>query len=135
MLYLLAMKNCLYCSKELKEGSRQRVYCSVVCQGTHSYETSVRDWKSGARIGHYGVTKAIAPFVRRYMFSKFESKCCKCGWNTSHPKTGKPPLDINHIDGDASNTVESNLELVCPNCHSLTLNYKNRNKGNGKRIR
>ena len=68
------------------------------------------------------------------IIEKYGSKCCQCGWNTPHPKTGKPPLDVNHIDGDASNTYEDNLNLLCPNCHSLTLNYKNFNK-NGKRNR
>jgi 5-methylcytosine-specific restriction endonuclease McrA len=49
--------------------------------------------------------------------------------------TKLPPLEINHIDGNASNTWEENLEVLCPNCHSLTTNYKNHNKGNGKRKR
>jgi 5-methylcytosine-specific restriction endonuclease McrA len=42
---------------------------------------------------------------------------------------------VNHIDGNPSNSAEENLELICQNCHSLTLSYKNRNKGNGRRLR
>lgn len=42
------------------------------------------------------------------------------------------PLEIDHIDGDSSNNSESNLILLCPNCHSLTKTYKNANKGNGR---
>ena len=38
------------------------------------------------------------------------------------------PLQIHHIDGDCLNNIEDNLELLCPNCHSLTENYGNRNK-------
>jgi hypothetical protein len=40
------------------------------------------------------------------------------------------PLEVHHIDGDKLNNVESNLKLVCPNCHALTDSYcgKNSNK-------
>lgn len=37
--------------------------------------------------------------------------------------TGEPPLHVHHIDGDATNNSEDNLQLLCPNCHSLTENY------------
>ena len=76
----------------------------------------------------------VKPFVRDYLFKKYNSKCWKCGWSVPHPTTGRPPLEANHIDGNAANTFEDNLELICPNCHSLTLNYKALNK-NGKRNR
>lgn len=68
------------------------------------------------------------------MIEKAGNKCSKCNWDVVHPISGKPPLELNHIDGDASNTYEDNLEVLCPNCHSLTHNYKNRNE-NGKRSR
>lgn len=44
------------------------------------------------------------------------------------------PLEVHHKDGDALNNEMSNLELLCPNCHALTENYrgKNINKGSEK---
>lgn len=39
------------------------------------------------------------------------------------------PLELNHIDGDCHNHILSNLELLCPNCHSLTDTYRGKNKG------
>ena len=66
------------------------------------------------------------------MMEKSEFKCSKCGWNEIHPTTGKVPLQVNHIDGDAKNGEESNLEVLCPNCHSLTHNFGRLNK-NGTR--
>ena len=43
-----------------------------------------------------------------------------------------PPKDpdnvIHHIDGDYKNNNEDNLQLICPNCHSLTETYKSHNK-------
>jgi predicted HNH restriction endonuclease len=45
-----------------------------------------------------------------------------------HPITGNIPLQIHHIDGDATNNKEENLQLLCPNCHTLTENYGSLNK-------
>ena len=59
-----------------------------------------------------------------------EYKCSHCGiseWN------GKPlSLQIHHIDGDHFNNELSNLEFICPNCHSQTDNFSG--KGNTKGI-
>lgn len=37
------------------------------------------------------------------------------------------PLQLHHIDGDSQNNIATNLQLLCPNCHALTLNYCGRN--------
>ena len=44
----------------------------------------------------------------------------------------KESLELEHIDGNAYNNSESNLSLLCPNCHSQTPTYKAKNKGNGR---
>ena len=41
------------------------------------------------------------------------------------------PLEVHHKDGDSLNNSIENLELLCPNCHALTENYRGRNI-NGK---
>lgn len=52
--------------------------------------------------------------------------CNKC---KSEKWLGEPiPLEINHIDGNNSNHRKNNIELLCPNCHTLTDNYRGRNK-------
>lgn len=56
-------------------------------------------------------------------FNKNHSKCQKCGWGEINPVTKLVPLQIHHIDGDCLNNDEKNLELLCPNCHSLTETY------------
>jgi hypothetical protein len=52
-------------------------------------------------------------------------KCEKCEltvWNN------KPiPLELNHIDGNRTNHVLSNIELICPNCHAQTATYRGKN--------
>ncbi len=46
-----------------------------------------------------------------------EDKCEKCGhiyWNGK-----KLPLELHHKDGDHFNNELENLEILCPNCHSV----------------
>ena len=44
---------------------------------------------------------------------------------------GKPiPLEVHHLDGDKLNNELSNLQLLCPNCHALTDNYRGKNINN-----
>lgn len=38
------------------------------------------------------------------------------------------PLELHHIDGNNQNNSLNNLQLLCPNCHSLTDNYRGKNK-------
>lgn len=38
------------------------------------------------------------------------------------------PLELHHIDGNPQNNNIINLQVLCPNCHSLTTNYKGANK-------
>jgi DNA-directed RNA polymerase subunit RPC12/RpoP len=66
------------------------------------------------------------------MLEKSGYKCSKCGWDKINPITKKTPLQVNHIDGDSKSSTEKNLEVLCPNCHSLTPNFGNLNKGNGR---
>ncbi|HEY7545699.1 MAG TPA: HNH endonuclease signature motif containing protein, partial [Blastocatellia bacterium] len=42
------------------------------------------------------------------------------------------PLELDHRDGNPFNNHLSNLRLICPNCHSQTHTYKNRNMGRGR---
>lgn len=53
-----------------------------------------------------------------------EYRCEECGlenWN------GSPiPLELHHINGNNKDNKLENLKLLCPNCHALTDNYRNR---------
>lgn len=37
-------------------------------------------------------------------------------------------LELEHIDGNNKNNNRDNLEMICPNCHSLTKTWRGRNK-------
>jgi 5-methylcytosine-specific restriction endonuclease McrA len=77
----------------------------------------------------------IPESIRKYMFLKHSSKCQKCGWSSVNSFTKKIPLQVHHIDGNHRNNLEENLELLCPNCHSLTETFGSRNRGKGRDAR
>jgi DNA-directed RNA polymerase subunit L len=81
------------------------------------------------------VAKGISGHLKRYLTSKFGDECSQCQWSKKHPITGNTPLEIDHMDGDAGNNIESNLRLLCPNCHALTPHFRNLNRGSGRKWR
>jgi 5-methylcytosine-specific restriction endonuclease McrA len=95
------------------------------------YKIYIQNWKNGLENGTRGIT-GTHELVRKYIFEKYNNKCSSCGWSEINPFTKKIPLEVNHIDGKYNNNQESNLELICPNCHSLTKTYRSGNRGNGR---
>lgn len=120
------MKKCLICKKEFR--SRAQVFCcSNKCQADGRYRKYIEKWRAGEIENSTAPTINISRHIRRYFIEKHGEKCSLCGWNKKHPKTGRVPIEIDHIDGNAENNSEKNLQLLCPNCHSLTPYYKNFN--------
>jgi hypothetical protein len=128
------MSECIRCNKKLAKWAY--AYCSNQCQRDFEYEQYIERWKAGSEAGGMGITaKGLSGYVRRYILTKYNFSCSICGWDKKNPATSKSPLDIDHIDGDSENNKETNLRLLCPNCHSLTPSYKNLNRGKGRQWR
>ena len=70
----------------------------------------------------------IGSFFFIIIFEKNNYRCEKCGWDEKNMYTNTIPLEIHHIDGDYTNNKEENLQVLCPNCHSLTETHKSHNK-------
>lgn len=125
---------CMNCEKELIR--RQKKFCSSICQMDKQYKDYIERWKDGKEDGTKG-NKVIelSGHVKRYLLEKYANRCQKCGWGRINTYTDKVPLEIHHIDGKYSNNNENNLMVLCPNCHSLTPNFKSRGSGRPYRNR
>ena len=55
-----------------------------------------------------------------------ENKCQVCGLTEWQGKQLNCELD--HIDGDRTNHLLSNLRMLCPNCHAQTSTYRSKNR-------
>lgn len=126
---------CLNCGKDITSAKNTfHKYCSNQCQHQYQYNQWIKKYKQDNSIAESSKWGQIPQFLRHYIFDKFENKCCKCGWSEINPFTNTIPLEIDHIDGNYKNNSENNLQLLCPNCHSLTLTYRGANRGNGRNI-
>lgn len=119
---------CLNCGKEFViNTSSTNKFCSIKCQHEHNFNEYIKRWQNGQESGLIG-KYSISKYIRKYLFRKYEDKCQICGWDKKNIFTKKVPLQIHHIDGNCLNNKENNLQLLCPNCHSLTENFGSRNK-------
>jgi len=122
--------SCLTCGKLIQF---RKKYCSVQCQQDLKHRETIEKWLSGEV--DLSTTMGCSATAKRYLLEKCNHKCPKCGWGETHPITGKVPLEVNHIDGDSTNNRPENLEILCPNCHSLTPNFRALNKKSSRTSR
>jgi hypothetical protein len=113
-------KLCIHCGKPVAE--RHNKYCPE-CIAKHVYNRP----KSFADAKDHVARKRILLETRGH-------RCERCGLTEWLEQP--IPLELHHMDGDSDNNAEENLQLLCPNCHAFTDNYKGANKGkNGERQR
>ena len=125
---LTSQNYCINCNISVQNGYK---YCSNKCEQEYKRKERISDWKEHPE--KYS-KEELPEFIRQYLIDKYNG-CQICGWNEINPTTGKTPLEVHHIDGDCTNNAEENLQLLCPNHHSLTPNSGALNKGNSKRYK
>lgn len=124
---------CLNCSIIKKSKHKESKYCSNKCQLDWQYRLYIDRWKTGLENGVTG--SLTSGHIKRYLREKYNDACTRCGWNEKHPDDGIVPLEIEHKDGNHTNNKEENLDLICPNCHSLTSTYRGRNRNKSTRTK
>jgi 5-methylcytosine-specific restriction endonuclease McrA len=116
---------CIICEKEKKKGhsaTARNLYCSNLCQGYHRSLENYLLYLDG---------KISNPSrVRKYTLESLGNSCSVCGISVWQDKPIS--LELDHVDGNSNNNHPKNLRIICPNCHSQTITYKAKNKGNGR---
>lgn len=110
---------------EESENSKTKRRLTVSANVKRRDDCYVNRWKMGLETGLDSRNVLSSP-VRRYIMTKNDNKCSVCGWNVINSYTKRRPLQIHHVDGNYLNTIEENLLLLCPNCHSQTSDYRNK---------
>jgi hypothetical protein len=66
--------------------------------------------------------------LKRRLFAAGLKKpqCEICGW-AKKSNDGRVPLELDHISGDRYDNRLENLQILCPNCHSLQPTHRGRN--------
>ncbi|KKP59569.1 MAG: H-N-H endonuclease F-TflIV [Candidatus Magasanikbacteria bacterium GW2011_GWC2_34_16] len=67
---------------------------------------------------------------RLFMVGLKKPECEKCGW-AKKALDGRIPLELDHINGDRHDNRIENLQILCPNCHSLQPTHRGKNKKRG----
>lgn len=116
---------CINCGKErvLKHTDANK-YCNQVCQNEKQLKEKILPRFYKGEISNRRTLKRILTYING-------NKCVLCG-NTGEHNGKILNLQLDHVDGNASNDMPDNVRLLCPNCHSQTETYVARNKGNGR---
>lgn len=117
--------NCINCNTVMIGfEAADRKYCSKKCEAEYRWNAVDRENKIKS-----GLLSGSAS--KKYMHKKYH-ECFLCGINETW--NNKPlVLQVDHTDGNSDNNKLENLRLICPNCHTQTETFCQRNFKNAKR--
>jgi len=147
--------------KDSKDLKRKKKFCSRKCANSHSkiwncdfcdqnfpnrkifyqhrkLHFQEKKFLRGKQIFEKHLIQNIRPpsnlRERLINFGYKEDKCEKCGWANKFSGDKYSRCQLHHKDGNAHNNMLNNLEILCPNCHSLTNNWGKRSNHKSSRI-
>lgn len=148
-LRIRAERKCKNCGSSILHNNQEAKFCTRSCFIDHRRISSKRNWTgicrhcleqctpgnkycsiciSGrvySRIRNTETAKD-SKSVRNFLIRKNGHTCENCklsSWCNS-----PIALELHHLDGDGSNNKEINVQMLCPNCHSLTPTFRNKNR-------
>lgn len=65
--------------------------------------------------------------LRLYKAGIKEDKCERCGWCGKREDSEYSTCELHHKNRNRFDNSLENLEILCPNCHSLTDTYRSKN--------
>lgn len=120
--------SCPHCFATVVESKKN--FCSLECHREAENNRHVRRWLTTGVPGNHTLAGSVREFI--LMSQNYECAICHRApeWN------GMPLVFVlDHIDGDGSNHVRSNVRMICPNCDSQLPTFKARNRGKGRHFR
>src|ERR1035437_3442941 len=114
----IEFNNCLYCGKKVNGYNYK--FCSLKCNVEYNWKCKIE------KAEETGYAPTLQFTAKTLMLKIKGNKCEICGtneWNGNFIA-----LEMHHKDGNHDNNQIENLELLCPNCHSQTGNYKNKDR-------
>jgi len=133
----MIFSSCLYCNEKILIGKNKKpwknakTYCNNKCQKNYESDILVKNWLDTGIIQRKPRTY-VPGWVRKHLINNRGYKCEVCSIDSWNGK--QITLEVDHIDGIHYNERESNLRLICPNCHSQTETYKAKNIGKGRTL-
>ena len=124
ILFTKDKKQCDICNKNFLSNNNHKSLC-YKCSRVQTFDLELKNWIENT-ICFDGVI--LPPRIREYLIKINNYQCCQCGWKKINIVTGKCPLTVHHKNGDAHDNRYDNLQILCPNCHSLTETYGRLNK-------
>jgi len=119
-------KKCLSCDKIIN--GKDKKFCSHKCAKIYQR----KELHAKIEAGEYKTCTTMR-VIMSYLIEKRGRKCECCGISDWMGK--EVPLNVHHIDGDATNNLPDNIQLLCLNCHGQTENYGRKNKNSSRNYR
>lgn len=111
-------RKCILCDQPIKT----KKFCSKQCF-TKYRRRSIQEL---IKTGKYKKTCSGNSVLKNFLIAERGLRCERCKMSEW---MGKPmPICVHHKDGDASNNLPENMELICLNCHGQTPNFGRKNK-------
>ena len=125
---------CLNCGEQTKGWAESTRFCSTKCSSRYRFKEQ-REAFLGGDATVASCQHGLKRWARSLLLELANNACSKCGWDRLHPIDNLPLVEIDHIDGNHKNNHIDNLQVLCPNCHSMTPNHRARNWGKGRESR
>lgn len=114
---------CPYCKNKFEcPKNKDTKFCSKRCWG---------DFQVEARLTKGSI---FDKSIRGWCYRHLEQKCYECGQDTLW--NNKPlRLQVDHRNGDTHDNRQSNLGMICPNCHTQTETWGVKNASKHGRLK